>query len=551
MSNIEDIAGRREEWLKRHKLTNLPRVSSEPGQEIDVLYTPADAPQTDYLGNVGFPGEYPFTRGIYPGMYRSMPWLMRLYSGFGSAEDTNKRWKYLISKGANGVVCAFDLPTQLGLDSDHPMARAEVGKVGVAISSLRDFEILYDGLPLDKISTNMNIRASATTLLSMYVATAEKHGILSSELRGIVGTDVMCEFISRGAWIYPVRPTLRLATDIMEYCIKHLPHFHPIIVNGYVLREGGIDMAYEVGYALSIALIFVESALERGLDIDDVAPRISFFFGTGTEFLEEAAKFRATRRLWARLMKEKYGAKNPESMMMRFMSMVCGSYFRREEPENNLVRGAYGLLGAVLGGVQGAIHPAMDEAYAIPTEKTARLALRTQQICGYETGVMKTVDPLGGSYYIEALTDHWEKRIQQVLDEIERWGGTVNAIESGIMQRKVAELAFRRAKEEESGERVIVGVNKFPSEEQKREIEIHRVNPAVLQQQIERLKQVRAERDEGQVKKALKQLEEAAQDGVNTIPCTLNAVKAYATLGEIANILRSVFGEFKEPSGTF
>ncbi|MFQ5827375.1 MAG: methylmalonyl-CoA mutase, partial [Dehalococcoidia bacterium] len=540
MNNADDIAQKKQEWAQRKKLQDPSPARSQMGGEVDVLYTPADVPQADYLKDLGFPGEYPFTRGIHPAMYRATPWLMRLYSGFGSAEDTNKRWKYLIDRGTMGVVCAFDLPTQLGLDSDHPHARHEVGRVGVAVDTLRDFEVLYDGLPLDKMSTNMNMNAPAAVILAMYLALARKAEVLSSSLRGILANDLLSEFVSRGAWIFPVKPTLRLTTDIIEYCIRHLPDFNPIVVRGMLIREGGADIAYEMGYTFANAMTYIESALERGLDIDEVAPRISFFFSTGTEFLEEAAKFRAGRRLWAKLMKEKYGARKPASMMMRFMTMVCGSYYRREEPENNLIRGAYGILGAALGGLQGAIHPALDEAYAIPTEKTARLAIRTQQICAYETGVMNTVDPLGGSYYVEALTNRCQEEIERVLKEVEMVGGMTNAIERGYIQKKLAEQAYGRAREEESGERVVVAMNKFPSEEGKREIEIHRADPRVVRQQMERLERVRAERDSDEVGRRLKQVEEAAREGANVIPPLVEAVSAYATIGEITDALKGV-----------
>ncbi|MEE8472956.1 MAG: methylmalonyl-CoA mutase family protein [Dehalococcoidia bacterium] len=551
MNDTDDIARKKQEWARQKKLEDLSPSGGQLDGGADILYTPADVAGGDYLRDLGFPGEYPFTRGIHPAMYRATPWLMRLYSGFGSAEDTNQRWKYLIEQGTMGVVCAFDLPTQLGLDSDHDQARHEVGRVGVAVDTLRDFEVLYDGLPLEKMSTNMNIAAPAPILLAMYLALAGRAGVLSSSLRGILSNDLLSEFVSRGAWIFPVKPALRLTTDIIEYCIKHLPHFNPIVVRGFLIREGGGSMAYEMGYTFANAMTYIESALERGLDIDEVAPRISFFLATGTEFLEEAAKFRAGRRLWAKLMKEKYGAKKPASMMMRFMTMVCGSYYRREEPENNLVRGAYGILGAALGGLQGAIHPALDEAYALPTERTARLAIRTQQICAYETGVMDTVDPLGGSYYVEALTDRFQEEIQNVLGEVELMGGMTRAIEQGYIQKKLAEQAYQRSREEDSGQRVVVAMNKFPSEEGKREIEIHRPDDRVAREQMARLERVRAERDGDAVRRSLKLVEAAARGEDNILPSLIEAVGAYATIGEITETLTGVFGQFREPSAAF
>ena len=546
MDTGEEIKREKQRWIAEKKVENIPKVATELGEEVEVLYTPADV-EIDYLKDLGFPGEYPFTRGIYPGMYRTAPWQMRLYSGYGTAEDTNKRWKFLLASGNMGVACAFDLPTQMGLDSDDPLGEDEVGKVGVAIDSLRDMEILYEGLPLDKIASSFNINAPCAILLAMYVALAERQGVPLSSLQGSLSNDLLCEYVSRGCWVFPPTHSLRLSTDIVEYCAQHMPRFYPFNIRGILLREAGADMAQEIAFTFSNAIAYIEEALKRGLEVDEFAPRLSFFLCSGIQIFEEAAKYRAARRLWARIMKERFKAKKSASLLLRFTGTTGGSHYRVQEPELNLVRGAYGLLANVLGGGQGMLHPAMDEPFAIPTERTHRLALRTQQICAYETGVTKTVDPLGGSYYVEAMTNQIEEKIVSIMKEIEERGGAVKAIEEGYMQREITKEAYRIAREEESGERIVVGSNKFQAEEEKRELDLHETDPGVLAKQIERLSQVKAKRDNAAVAVALNRLTQAARSEENLIPYIVEAVKTYATLGEILKNMKTVFGVFREP----
>lgn len=537
--------------MQQKKLDNLPRVQTEWGDRVNIVYTPADVGPVNYVEELGMPGEYPFTRGIYPAMYRAAPWQMRLYFGMGSAEDTNKRCRYLLKSGSMGVHLAFDLPTQVGFDSDHIQAKGEVGQVGVAVDTFRDFEIIYRGLPLDKIASTLNANAIGPVMLAMYIALAEKQGIPISRLRGTVVNDVLSEYIGRGTWIFPPQATLRLAGDAIEYCIKYMPNFNPITIRGAPIRESGANPAQELGYSFANAFAYMDNVLNRGVEVDKVAPMLNFFFAPSLQFFEEAARFRAARRLWAKIMKNKYGAKNPTSMMFRFSGGLDGALYRVQEPLSNLIRGSYGLLGLFLGGAQGAIHPAFDEPFSTPTKESALLALRTQQILAYETGLMKTVDPLGGSYYIEALTNQMEKEITKVLQEVESIGGIVLAIERGYIQKRCAQNAFRIAQEEASGERVVVGVNRFQGKPQKRKFKIHRLDPKSVERQLERLRQVKAERDGAEVRKALEQLKKAAEGSENMMSYLVQAVKAYATIGEIMGTLRGVFGEFRQPSDTF
>jgi len=547
MKFTKDLREEKLRWEKEKGIDKLKPVDSELGKKIHAVYGPEDVAEQDFFEKVGFPGEYPFTRGVYPAMYRTRPWAMRLYAGFGTAEDTNKRWKFLLETGNNGVACAFDLPTQLGLDSDHDLADEEVGRVGLAVDTLRDMEILYQGLPLDKIVSSFNINAPAAVLLAMYIALGEKQGVSPDQLNGTLSNDILCEYVSRGMWVFSPEPALRLTTDVVEYCTKNLPKFYAFNVRGIIMREAGASMAQEAGFAFSNTLAYIQQALDRGLDIDAFAKRISFFFATGTQIFEEAARYRAARRLWARIMKERFGAKNPSSLLFRFTGTVGGSYYRAKEPENNLVRGAYGLLANILGGAQGMLHPALDEPFAIPSEETARLALRTQQICAYETGITKTVDPLGGSYYVEALTDEIEQEIVAVLDKIEDLGGAVAAVEQGYMQKCIAEEAYRASREELAGERVIVGVNRFQAEEKKREMHFHQWDPRMQEQQIENLKKVRQERDSTLTEKALADLRRAAETDENLMPYLIETAKAYASIGEIMDTLKEVFGTYQEP----
>ena len=548
MDDLKKIGEAKARWKKEKKLEELPPVYSEMGQSLPPVFSPDDLEGIDYLRDIGFPGEFPFTRGVYPGMYRKGPWQMRLYSGFGTAEDTNRRWKFLLKSGNMGVACAFDLPTQIGLDSDDSLAQGEVGKVGVAIDTLKDMEILYDGLPLDQITSSFNINTPAAVLLSMYIALAEKQGIPLARLNGTLSNDMLCEYISRGTWVFPPGPALRMSTDIVEFCTRHLPRFYPYNIRGIIIREAGANMVQEGAYAFANAITYIEDALKRGLAVDDFAPRLSFFFATGLQIFEEVARYRALRRLWARMMKERFGAKNPNSMLLRFTGTVGGSTYRAREPENNLVRGAYGLLANILGGAQGMLQPALDEAYAIPTEHTARLALRTQQILAYETGITKVADPLGGSYFVEALTHQLEEKIRTEIEKIESMGGAVKAIEAGYPQKAVAKEAYRVAREEEKGERIVVGVNKFQTEEgAKRRLVLHRADAEAVKRQIQRTKEIKDSRSGKDVRKALDDLSRAAETEENMMPYFITAVRAYASIGEITGALKKVFGEFREP----
>ena len=547
MSHYQKIKEAQEKWETEQKIDSLPRAESAVGKPVKVVYTPEEGSDSSYLDRIGFPGDCPFTRGVYPGMYRVRPWAMRLYSGFGTAEDTNQRWKFLLESGNNGVACAFDLPTQLGLDSDHPDAEDEVGRVGVAIDTIRDMEILYEGLPLDRIVSSFNINAPAAVILAMYAALGEMQGIAPGKLNGTLSNDMLCEYVSRGMWVFPAAPALRLTTDIVEYCTRHMPRFFPFNIRGIIMREAGASMVQEAAFAFSNAIAYIEHAQKRGLEIDAFAPKISFFFATGTEIFEEAARLRAARRLWARIMKERLKAENPASMRFRFTGTVGGSVYRAQEPENNLIRGAYGLLANVLGGAQGMLHPAMDEPFAIPTEDTARLALRTQQICAFETDVTKTVDPLGGSYYVEAMTDEFETEIEKMIHAIDDMGGAVAAVDKGYMQKCISDEAYRMAIDEMNGKRIVVGVNRFQGEAVETQMRFHKFDPSILGKQNERLQRVKQERDNEEVDASLKRLQDEARGKENLIPPLIEAVRAYATVGEIMSALKTVFGTFKEP----
>ena len=548
--NLDEIKQAQEKWEMDNKIDELPSARRDMGAELPLIYTPADIEDVDYLEDLGFPGQYPFTRGVYPGMYRKNPWQMRLYSGFGTAEDTNKRWKFLLDRGNNGVAVAFDLPTQMGINSDHPHAEDEVGKLGVAIDTLRDMEVLYADLPLDRLISSFNINAPVAIIMAMYIALGEKQGVPSEKLAGTISNDILCEYVSRGMWVFPPSPALRLSGDVVEYCARHLPKFYPFNIRGIIMREAGATMIQEAAFSFSNALAYIHEVTSRGLHVDDFARRISFFFATGLQIFEEAARYRATRKLWARIMRERLGAKDPKSMLFRFTGTTGGSYYRTKEPLNNLVRGAYGLLGNILGGAQGMLHPAWDEPFAIPTEESALLALRTQQILAYETGVTNVVDPLGGSYYVETLTKQYERKIEEAIQKIDEMGGAVKAIEEGFMQKAIASEAYRILREEKSGERVVVGMNKFVAEDEKqekREMKFHEADPRVRERQIDRLNQVRNERDEGAVENCLDELKEKARRKENLMPYLIKTVKAYASIEEIMEALKEVFGTFKEP----
>jgi len=544
---MSKISKAREEWKKKVKEYTKDRQESFTtlsGEPVDILYTPEE--DHDYLEKLGFPGEYPFTRGVYLNMYRGKLWTMRQFSGFGTAEDTNKRYKFLLERGQTGLSVAFHLPTIYGRDSDHPLSKGEVGKCGVAVDTLRDMEIIFDGIPLDKISTSMTINAPAAILLAMYIVVGEKQGVPSEILRGTIQNDILKEYIAQKSWIFPPEPSMRIITDIMEYCAKHVPKWNTISISGYHIREAGSTAVQELAFTLADGFAYVDAGIKAGLDVDIFAPRLSFFFNSHLDFFEEIAKYRAARRIWAREMRNKYGAKDPRSWLMRFHTQTAGCSLMAQQPENNIIRTAFEALAAVLGGTQSLHTNSMDETYALPAEKAVKIALRTQQIIAYETGVANTIDPLGGSYYVEALTDKMEEKAYEYFDKIEAFGGVIPAIEKGFFQREIANAAYRYQKQIEEREKIIVGVNEFV-EEQEPEIEILKIEPEVEEQQIARLKEVRKERNTSKVKEALKNLRSAATNGDNLMPRFLECVRAYATIGEMIDTLREEFGEYKEP----
>jgi methylmalonyl-CoA mutase, N-terminal domain len=507
--------------------------------EVKRLYTEADVPE-----NPGLPGEYPYTRGIYPSMYRSRLWTMRQYAGFGSAGETNKRFRYLLEQGQTGLSVAFDLPTQIGYDSDDAMSQGEVGKVGVAIDSLKDMERLFAGIPLDQVSTSMTINAPASVLLAMYIAVAEKQGVPSEKLRGTIQNDILKEYIARGTYIFPPKPSMRLITDVFRYCAEHVPKWNTISISGYHIREAGSTAVQEIAFTLSDGIAYVEAALEAGLEVDRFAPRLSFFFNAHNHFFEEIAKFRAARRIWAKIMKERFNASNERSLQLRFHTQTGGSTLTAQQPDNNIVRVTLQALAAVLGGTQSLHTNSRDEALALPTEESARIALRTQQIIAHESGVADTVDPLGGSYYIEALTDQIEKEAWRYIEKIDEMGGAVRAVEEGYMQQEIHRAALAIQREIESGKQVVVGVNRYRLE-QETEPQLLRVDPAIAKQQVEQLRELKANRNATEVEEKLKRLKKAAQGTENLMPHILNAVKAYCTIGEICQVLREVFGEYR------
>jgi len=515
------------------------------GQAVDTLYTPEDLDHWDYHQKVSYPGEFPFTRGVQPNMYRGRLWTMRQYAGFGDAEESNHRYRYLLSQGQTGLSVAFDLPTQIGYDSDDPKAIAEVGKVGVAIASLADMEILFQEIPLDKVTTSMTINATAAILLAMYVALAKKQGADLKKLGGTIQNDILKEYIARGTHIFPPRPSMRLITNVFAWCKDNLPSWNTISVSGYHMREAGCTAVQEVAFTLADAIAYVQAALDAGLAIDDFAPRVSFFLASYTNLLEEVAKFRAARRLWANIMRDRFGAKDPRSMMLRFHTQTSGVTLTAQQPENNIVRTAIQALAAVLGGTQSLHTNSMDEALSLPSEKAVQIALRTQQVIAYESGAADVVDPLGGSYYLEALTDRIEEEARRYIERIEDMGGALAAIEQGFQQREIQENSYRLQKQMEAGRRTVVGVNKFQTEEPPAE-GIFRLDAAVAQRQIDRLKRVRAQRDGPRVEALLARLEEAARSDANLLPVFIECVEDYVTLGEICSVLRNVFGEQRE-----
>ena len=523
---------------------------TESGIPTKRLYTPLDLEGTDYTGEIGFPGDYPYTRGVYPTMYRGRLWTMRNYSGFGTAEDTNKRYRYLLEQGMAGLSMAFDLPTQLGFDSDDPMAEGAVGRVGVAVDSLADMEIIFDGIPLNKVSTSMTINATAPILLAMYIAVGEKQGVPQEKLMGTTQNDILKEFIARGTYIFPPVPSIKLVLDIVEYCAKHVPRWNTLNITGYHFREAGADAVQELAFTIADAITYIEKAKERGLDVDFFAPRLSYSLGCYMDLFEEISKYRAARRLFAKIMKERFQAKDPKSYLFRIFAGSCGSTLVSQQPINNIVRVAMHTLMGILGGTQ-AIHTACwDEGYSIPTEEAATVALRTQQILAHESGLCNTIDPLGGSYYVESLTSEIEKRASELLDKIDGMGGMLGAIENGFVFREIQESSVRFQERVDSGERVIVGLNKFAMADEKamEEQDIFEVDAGVEVSQKNKVAELKAHRNADQVKKSLEALALGIDNNENLMPCIITAVKSYATIGEICGVMRSQWGEFKAPT---
>lgn len=515
-------------------------------EEIKRLYTPADIAELDYESDLGYPGLYPFTRGVQPTMYRGRLWTMRQYAGFGDAEESNRRYKYLLSQGQTGLSVAFDLCTQIGYDSDHPMSSGEVGKVGVAIDTLADMETLFRDIPLDKVSTSMTINAPAAILLAMYIAVAEKQGVASDKLRGTVQNDILKEYIARGTYIFPPKPSMRLVTDIFKFCSKNVPRWNTISISGYHIREAGATAIQEVAFTLADGIAYVEAAIKAGLSVDDFAPRLSFFFNAHNDLLEEIAKFRAARRMWANIMKERFNAQNPRSQMLRFHTQTAGSTLTAQQPDNNIVRVTIQALAAVLGGTQSLHTNSRDEALALPSEDSVRIALRTQQIIAHESGVANTIDPLAGSYFIESMADRIEKKSTEYIEHINKLGGMVEAIEKGYVQKQIQDSAYQYQKQVEGKERIVVGVNEFMTKEENVPPNLLKVDEAVEKKQIEKLKKIKRSRNNMQVSKALEGVREAAKTDENLLTPILQAVKVYATLGEICDVLRQEFGEYDE-----
>lgn len=535
--NVEKLAAQGKSAERKGKFV------TGSGASVNQLYTPLDVADIDYLENIGFPGQYPFTRGVQPNMYRGRLWTMRQYAGFSNAEESNARYKYLLEQGQTGLSIAFDLPTQIGYDSDHPMAEGEVGKVGVAIDSLADMEILFDGIPLDKVSTSMTINAPAAILLAFYIAVAEKQGVTPDKLNGTIQNDILKEYAARGTYIFPPAPSMRLITDIFEFCSKFVPNWNTISISGYHIREAGSTAVQEVAFTLANGIAYVDAAIKAGLDVDTFAGRLSFFFNAHNDLLEEVAKFRAARRIWAKIMKERFKAKKERSMMLRFHTQTAGSTLTAQQPDNNIVRVTIQTLAAVLGGTQSLHTNSRDEALALPTEESVRIALRTQQIVAYESGVAETVDPLAGSYYVEALTNRIEKEAWEYIYKIDQMGGAVKAIEQGYIQKEIQDAAYEYQKEIESGKRIVVGVNKFQIEEKAPE-GLLKVDPNVGILQAKKLAELKAKRDGIAVQNALDELRAGAKGDANLMPLILKAAKVYCTEGEICDVLREIFGEY-------
>jgi len=538
-----------EEW-RRELYDAVPERQGElfstiSGLGNEPLYTP-DTVEIDYERDLGYPGVYPFTRGVYPSMYRGKLWTMRQFAGFGTAEETNERFRYLLEHGQTGLSTAFDMPTLMGYDSDHPRSLGEVGREGVAVDSLADMETLFGGIPLGEVSTSMTINSAAAMLLAFYVCVGEQQGVPREELRGTIQTDILKEYIAQKEWIFPPEPSMRLVVDMIEFCSRELPRWHPVSISGYHIREAGSNAAQELAFTLADGFAYVDACVERGLDVDDFAPRLSFFFNAHLDFFEEIAKYRAARRIWARELRERYGAKNPRSWLMRFHTQTAGVSLTAQQPEVNIVRTALEALAAVLGGTQSLHTNSFDEALALPTEDAVRLALRTQQVIAHETGVVNTIDPLGGSYFVEELTNRLEAEAYDYFDRIERLGGVVPAIKENFFQREIAEASFRYQSEVEARQRIVVGVNQYELDDE-RELELLRIDPALERKQVERVQAVRAKRDSAAVETALAAMKDASmREDVNLMPLIVDAARAYVTMGEMCDALRETWGVWRE-----
>jgi len=549
---IARVLAERERWTREELaevLARLPRrkdgFATDSGIPIPDVLDPATRRDADYLRDVGYPGRFPFTRGPQPTMYRGRLWTMRQFAGFGSPEDTNERFKYLLQHGMTGLSTAFDMPALMGYDPDHPMSRGEVGKEGVSVATLRDFEVLFDGIPLDQVTTSMTINASAIVALAMYVAVGEQQGVPRAKLGGTVQADMLKEYIAQKEWIVPPRPAVKLVCDMIEFCASEMPRWNPVSISGYHIREAGATAVQELAFTLADGIEYVQQCVDRGLDVDAFAQRLSFFWDVHNDFFEEVAKFRAARRIWARAVKERFGAKRRESLLLRTHAQTAGVSLTAQQPYNNVVRTALQAFAAVLGGTQSLHTNSLDETYALPTEEAVTIAMRTQQVIAFESGVDRVVDPLAGSYYVEYLTDEMEKRALEHIRRIDAMGGMIRAVEEGYPQREIAESAFRYQREIESGERTIVGVNAFRGAEEE-PIPILRIDESVARAQVERLRAVRTSRSAERVRDALSGVERAAKEGVNLVPPVIEAVKAYASLGEICDVFRRVFGVYRE-----
>ena len=544
----EKYLRKKEEYL--NKVENAKKTGMKhttvSGQEIKTVYTPDDTEKIDYLEELNFPGEYPYTRGIHPNGYRGRIWTMRQFAGFGSPEDTNERFKYLLNHGQTGLSVAFDLPTLMGWDADSEISRGEVGICGVSISSLQDMEILFDKIPLDKVSTSMTINSPAAMVFAFYLAIAKKQGVDFGSLRGTLQNDILKEYIAQKEYIFPPHPSMRIITDMIEFTTKEVPQWNPVSVSGYHIREAGSTAAQELAYTLADGFAYIEACIEKGMDVDEFAPRISYFFNSHLDFFEEIAKFRAARRIYAKRMKEKYGAKNPRSLWLRFHTQTAGCTLTAQQPENNIVRTAYQAMAAVLGGTQSLHTNSMDETLALPSEKAVKIALRTQQLLAYETGVINTVDPLGGSYFVESLTNTMEEKANKIFDEIDSLGGVIPAIEEGYFQKEIANAAYRYQLELERKEKFMVGVNEFVEEKGNVDIPILYVSPEVEKKQVKRLIELKSKRNASEVEAALEEIGKAALNGNNLMPPLINAAEKYVTLGEMIGELKKHFGIYEE-----